>query len=89
MASLSDVLETRLWLQDWFVAVIAQYNKAYKNVTSGGGTEIYNIDVNFLHCAHLQPLSRFVFAMLLSPLLQVSSEGIHPDYVTYLQCLLR
>ncbi|CAD6263828.1 unnamed protein product [Miscanthus lutarioriparius] len=89
LASLSDELETRLWLQDWLVVVIAQYNKAYKNVTSGGGTETYNIDVNFSHCSQLQPLSRFVFAILLSPLLQVSSEGIHPDYVTYLQCLLR
>ncbi|XP_066348287.1 protein transport protein SEC23 D-like [Miscanthus floridulus] len=88
LASLSDELETRLWLQDWLVVVIAQYNKAYKNVTSGGGTETYNIDVNFSHCSQLQPLSRFVFAILLSPLLQVSSEGIHPDYVTYLQCLL-
>lgn len=88
LASLSDELETRLWLQDWLAVVIAQYNKAYKNVTSGGGTETYNIDVNFSHCSQLQPLSRFVFAILLSPLLQVSSEGIHPDYVTYLQCLL-
>ncbi|RLM66017.1 protein transport protein Sec24C-like [Panicum miliaceum] len=61
LSSLSDVPETRLWLEDWLVAVIAQYNKAYKNVTSGGGTGI--------------------------PLLQVSSEHINPDYVTYLQCL--
>ncbi|CAN6270287.1 unnamed protein product [Urochloa humidicola] len=87
LSSLSDVLETRLWLQDWLVAVVAQYNKAYKNVTSGGGTGMYDIDVNFSHCSQLQPLSQFVFAVLLSPLLQVNSEHIHPDYVTYLQCL--
>jgi len=87
LSSLSDVLETRLWLEDWLVAVIAQYNKAYKNVTSGGGTGMYDIDVNFSHCSQLQPLSRFVFAVLLSPLLQVNSERINPDYVTYLQCL--
>ena len=89
MSSLSDVLETRLWLEDWLVAVIAQYNKAYKNVTSGGGIGMYDIDVNFSHCSQLQPLSRFVFAVLLSPLLQVNSERINPDYVTYLQCLFR
>ncbi|XP_062183947.1 protein transport protein SEC23 D-like [Phragmites australis] len=87
LASLSDELEARLLLQDWLVVAIAQYNKAYKNVRSGGGTEIYDIDVDFTHCSQLQPLSRFVYAILLSPLLQVNSEGIHPDYRTYLQCL--
>ncbi|XP_062225579.1 protein transport protein SEC23 D-like [Phragmites australis] len=87
LASLSDVLEARLFLQDWLVIAIAQYNKAYKNVSSGGGIGIYDTDVNFSHCSQLQPLSRFVFAVLLSPLLQVNSEGIHPDYRTYLQCL--
>ncbi|TVU14632.1 hypothetical protein EJB05_38110 [Eragrostis curvula] len=83
LASLSDLVEARLLLQDWLVTVITQYNKAYQNVASGGGA----IDVSFLHCSQLQPLSRFVFSILLSPLLQVSSEGIHPDYRTYLQCL--
>ncbi|KAL6652852.1 hypothetical protein ACP70R_011777 [Stipagrostis hirtigluma subsp. patula] len=86
-ASLSDVQEARLLLQDWLVIAIAQYNKAYKNVRSGGDTEIYGIDVDFSHCSQLQPLSRFVFAILLSPLLQLNGEGIHPDYRTYLQCL--
>jgi hypothetical protein len=89
LASLSDLVEARLLLQDWLVTAIAQYNKAYQNVASGSGTGIYNVDVNFSHCSQLQPLSRFVFSILLSPLLQVSSEGIHPDYRTYLQCLVR
>ncbi|KAK3142681.1 hypothetical protein QOZ80_4BG0349890 [Eleusine coracana subsp. coracana] len=84
LASLSDVVEARLLLQEWLVTAISQYNKAYQNVASGGGAGIYNVDVNFSHCSQLQPLSRFVFSILLSPLLQVSS---HPDYQTYLQCL--
>ncbi|KAL6885911.1 hypothetical protein ACP4OV_010172 [Aristida adscensionis] len=87
LASLTDVLEARLLLQDWLVIAIAQYNKAYKNVRSGGGTEIYGVDVDFSNCSQLQPLSRFVFAILLSPLLQLNSEGIHSDYQTYFQCL--
>jgi hypothetical protein len=67
LASLSDLVEARLLLQDWLVTVIVQYNKAYQNVTSGGGSGIYNVDVNFSHCSQLQPLSRFVFSILLSP----------------------
>uniref|UniRef100_A0A0D9ZKH9 Sec23/Sec24 helical domain-containing protein n=1 Tax=Oryza glumipatula TaxID=40148 RepID=A0A0D9ZKH9_9ORYZ len=86
LASLSDVLEARIWLRDWLVNFIAQYNKAYKVVRSGG-TGMSDIDVDFIHCSQLQPLSRLVFAFLLSPLLQLHSQGIHPDYRTYLQCL--
>uniref|UniRef100_A0A0E0DDW3 Sec23/Sec24 trunk domain-containing protein n=1 Tax=Oryza meridionalis TaxID=40149 RepID=A0A0E0DDW3_9ORYZ len=86
LASLSDVLEARIWLRDWLVNFIAQYNKAYKVVRSGG-TGMSDIDVDFIHCSQLQPLSRLVFAFLLSPLLQFHGQGIHPDYRTYLQCL--
>ncbi|EEE60965.1 hypothetical protein OsJ_14735 [Oryza sativa Japonica Group] len=86
LASLSDVLEARIWLRDWLVNFIAQYNKAYKVVRSGG-TGMSDIDVDFIHCSQLQPLSRLVFAFLLSPLLQLHGQGIHPDYRTYLQCL--
>ncbi|KAK3144834.1 hypothetical protein QOZ80_4AG0318480 [Eleusine coracana subsp. coracana] len=35
LASLSDVVEARLLLQEWLVTAIAQYNKAYQNVASG------------------------------------------------------
>ncbi|KAF0888498.1 hypothetical protein E2562_014730 [Oryza meyeriana var. granulata] len=88
LASLSDVLEAKIWLRDWLVNAIAQYNKAYKIVRSGG-TGISDIDVDFIHCSQLQPLSRLVFAFLLSPLLRLHGQGIHPDYWTYLQCLFR
>ncbi|KAL5213982.1 hypothetical protein ABZP36_003134 [Zizania latifolia] len=86
LASLSDVLEAKIWLRDWLVNAIAQYNKAYTIVRSGD-TGISDIDVDFKHCSQLQPLSILVFAFLLSPLLQLHSQGIHPDYRTYLQCL--
>uniref|UniRef100_A0A0D9W4N9 Sec23/Sec24 trunk domain-containing protein n=1 Tax=Leersia perrieri TaxID=77586 RepID=A0A0D9W4N9_9ORYZ len=86
LASLSDVLEAKIWLRDWLVNAIAQYNKAYK-IVSSGGTGMPDIDVDFIHCSQLKPLSRLVFAFLLSPLLRLHGQSIQPDYRTYLQCL--
>ncbi|KAF7009111.1 hypothetical protein CFC21_023710 [Triticum aestivum] len=86
LASLSDVVEARLWLHDWLAIFIAQYNKAYKNVRPAD-SGVSDIDVDFSNCSQLQPLARLVFAFLVSPLLQVQDEHIHPDYQTYLQCL--
>lgn len=88
LASLSDVVEARLWLHDWLAIFIAQYNKAYKNVRPAD-SGVSDIDVDFSNCSQLQPLARLVFAFLVSPLLQVQDEHIHPDYQTYLQCLFR
>uniref|UniRef100_A0A8R7PFX9 Sec23/Sec24 helical domain-containing protein n=1 Tax=Triticum urartu TaxID=4572 RepID=A0A8R7PFX9_TRIUA len=86
LASLSDVVEARLWLHDWLAIFIAQYNKAYKNVRPAD-SGVSDIDVDFSNCSQLQPLAQLVFAFLVSPLLQVQDEHIHPDYQTYLQCL--
>lgn len=86
VASLSDVVEARLWLHDWLAFFIAQYNKAYKIVRSAN-TGVSDIDVDFSNCSQLQPLARLVFAFLVSPLLEVRDQNIRPDYQTYLQCL--
>ncbi|XP_044457434.1 protein transport protein Sec24B [Triticum aestivum] len=86
LASLSDVVEARLWIHDWLAIFIAQYNKAYKNVRPAD-SGVSDIDVDFSNCSQLQPLAQLVFAFLVSPLLQVQDEHIHPDYQTYLQCL--
>ncbi|XP_051217224.1 protein transport protein SEC23 D [Lolium perenne] len=86
LASLNDVVEARLWLHDWLAIFIAQYNKAYKSVRPAD-TGVSDIDVDFTNCSQLQPLARLVFAFLVSPLLQVQDQHIHPDYQTYLQCL--
>lgn len=77
-------------LHDWLVILAAQYNEACKLVQYDHGiSRTMHIDVAFSQCPQLQPLPRFVFALLRNPLLRLHEEGVHPDYRIYLQCLFR
>eukprot|EP00976_Prorocentrum_cordatum_P117600 1196333-Prorocentrum_minimum.AAC.4 len=57
---------------DWLVILTAHYNEHYGLAEFGESAGTAQLDVAFSHCEALQSLPRLVFALLRSPLLQVS-----------------
>jgi len=79
-ASLEDGLkEGRFLLQDWLTVLLHQFNK---NIYTKGSP----LDLTFTKFTNLHNLTRFVFALFKSPLLQ-TTENIDTDRFAYLQWL--
>eukprot|EP01104_Vermistella_antarctica_P009054 TRINITY_DN230_c0_g3_i1.p1 TRINITY_DN230_c0_g3~~TRINITY_DN230_c0_g3_i1.p1 ORF type:complete len:746 (+),score=141.18 TRINITY_DN230_c0_g3_i1:85-2322(+) len=74
------ILTARSLLEGWLVYLMIQYNQQVV-----GTSNRQNIDVSFSQFANLRVLPRLVYALLQGPLL--TSESVHPDNWSFLQCL--
>ncbi len=84
--------EGRLLVQDWLTILLKNYHEGItlsaKGISPSSSSSNRFVDMAFSKSTNLRNLSRYVFALLKSPLLS-NSEHCDPDYWSYLHLLYR